>query len=232
VSYADSTLQVLLIAMNPSGCVDSSLQQVQIQRAKIDLEISNLFLQKDGNWYVMGVSLKNKGTVDLQNAALVVETPKGLLFNETWNGVLKPTEDSIYVFSAMPTSIFNDQDGIESYVCVNGQAFDIYGAAETNLDNNKVCRNVEGESIVLLPVFPNPISKDFTVRIYLSNSAEVFLSLDDARGRSVQSMETGNTLNAGYYEYAVDADRLAEGTYFINLRSGGETKSFRVSVIK
>jgi PKD repeat protein len=232
MTYADSTLQVLLIAMNPSGCVDSSLQQVQIQRAKIDLEISNLFLQKDGNWYVMGVSLKNKGTVDLQNAALVVETPKGLLFNETWNGVLKPTEDSIYVFSAMPTSIFNDQDGIESYVCVNGQAFDIYGTAETYLENNKVCRNVEGESIVLLPVFPNPISKDFTVRIYLSNSAEVFLSLDDARGRSVQSMETGNTLNAGYYEYAVDADRLAEGTYYINLRSGGETKSFRVSVIK
>jgi len=230
--FADSTLSVLLVALSPSGCVDSSYQEVLIQRARIDLEISNLFLQKDGNWYVMGVKLKNKGTVDLTGADLLVETPKGLLFNETWNGTLKPTEDSIYVFSAMPTSIFTDQDAIESYVCVSGQAHDLYGTLETYLDNNKVCRNVEGESIVLLPVFPNPIYKDFVVRIYLTNAAEVFLSLDDERGRSAQIMETGATLQPGYYEYAVDTDKLAEGTYFINLRSVDETKSFKLAVVK
>ena len=230
--FADSTLTVLLVALSPSGCVDSSYQEVLIQRERIDLEISNLFLQKDGNWYIMGVKLKNKGTVDLTGADLVVETPKGLLFNETWNGTLKPTEDSIYVFSAMPTSIFSDQDAIESYVCVSGQAHDLYGTLETYLDNNKVCKNVEGESIVLLPVFPNPIYKDFVVRIYLTNSAEVFLSLDDDRGRSAQVMENGNVLQSGYYEYVVDADKLAEGTYFVNLRSGDVTQSFKLSVVK
>lgn len=230
--FADSTLTVLLVALSPSGCVDSSYQEVLIQRERIDLEISNLFLQKDGNWYIMGVKLKNKGTVDLTGADLVVETPKGLLFNETWNGTLKPTEDSIYVFSAMPTSIFSDQDAIESYVCVSGQAHDLYGTLETYLDNNKVCKNVEGESIVLLPVFPNPIYKDFVVRIYLTNPAEVFLSLDDDRGRSAQVMENGNVLQSGYYEYVVDADKLAEGTYFVNLRSGDVTQSFKLSVVK
>jgi len=231
-SWTDSTVEVMLIALNTSGCADTSVQQVLIRRAAIDLEISNLFLQKNDAWYTMGVKLENKGTVDLTEADLLVETPKGLLFNETWNGTLKPTEDSIYVFSAMPTSIFTDQDAIESYVCVSGQAHDLYGTLETYLDNNKVCRNVEGESIVLLPVFPNPIYKDFLVRIYLTNAAEVFLSLDDDRGRAAQTMETGATLQPGYYEYAVDTDKLAEGTYFINLRSGDETKSFKLAVVK
>jgi hypothetical protein len=225
-------LQVTLIALNAAGCTDTSVQEVLIQRANIDLEVSNLFLQKNGTWYTMGVKLKNKGTVDLDEADLVVETPKGLLFNETWNGVLKPTEDSIYVFAAMPTSIFNDQDNVESYICVSGRGYDIYGTPETYLENNKVCRNIEGESIQLLPIFPNPISEDFYVRIFLTNAADVYLSLDDAAGRSAQLMESGSTLQPGYYEYFVDTDRLAEGTYFINLRSGEETKVFKLAVVK
>jgi PKD repeat protein len=231
-AYADSSLEVMLIALDPSGCIDTSMQTVLIRRARIDLEIANLFLQKDGNWYTMGVSLTNKGTVNIESADLVVETQKGLLFNETWHGSLEPTEDSVYVFSAMPTSIFNDQDNIEAYICVSGVGFDLYNTAETYLENNRVCRNVEGEDIVLLPVFPNPATGDFNVRIFLTNPAEVYLSLDDSRGRSVVLMENNTSLQDGYYQYNVDADRLAEGIYYIHLRSGEETKTFRLSVIK
>lgn len=229
---ADSSLTVRLVAVNSSNCSDTSYRVIQVRRSQIDLEMSKLYLQNKGNWIIMGLELKNKGTVDLASAQLEVETPKGLLFSETWNGVLHPSEDSIYVFNAMPTSIFNDQDNIESYICVSGIAYTKNGIAESYLENNKVCRNIEGESIVLLPVFPNPISTDFTVRIFLTKEAEVFLSLDDAQGLSVQSMESGNILFPGYYEYSVDSDHLANGIYFINLRSSEVTRSFKLSVIR
>ncbi len=230
--FADSSLTVRLVAVNSSNCSDTSYRVIQVRRAQIDLEMSKLYLQNKGNWVIMGLELKNKGTVDLASAQLEVETPKGLLFSETWNGVLHPSEDSIYVFNAMPTSIFNDQDNIESYICVSGIAYTKSGIAESYLENNNVCRNIEGESIVLLPVFPNPISTDFMVRIFLTKEAEVFLSLDDAQGLSVQSMESGNTLFPGYYEYSVDSDHLANGIYFIILRSNEVTRSFKLSLIR
>jgi PKD repeat protein len=231
-AYADSTLTVLLIALSPSGCVDSTTQEILIQRARIDLEITNLFLQKENAWYIMGVKLKNKGTVNLESAQLVVETTKGLLFNETWNGSLKPTEDSIYVFSAMPTNIFTDQDLIESYICVSGLGFDLYGNAESYLENNNVCRNVEGEGIVLLPVYPNPVYEDFTARIYVTNAAEVTFALTDDRGRTIENFIIAQTIGAGYYDYTVNTDQLSPGVYFLKVRSNGATQSSKFIFIR
>ncbi|MEY4605121.1 MAG: hypothetical protein RIT43_2413, partial [Bacteroidota bacterium] len=231
-AWEDETIDVMLIALNSSGCLDTSIQQVYIRQPRLDMEVTQLFLQQNGNWYTMGVRLKNVGTVDLATADFVVETNKGLLFNETWNGSLKPTEDSIYVFSAMPTSIFTDQDNIESYICLAGRAYDIYANAETALDNNTVCQNIEGTSIVLLPVFPNPVSSDFTVRIYVSQEAEVFLSLDDERGRTVRSLETGALLQPGYYDYPISSLSLSDGFYYLNLRAGDQKQAMKVSIIR
>lgn len=231
-AYADSTLTVLLIALSPSGCVDSTTQEILIQRARIDLEITNLFLQKENAWYIMGVKLKNKGTVNLESAQLVVETTKGLLFNETWNGTLKPTEDSIYVFSGMPTTIFTDQDLVESYICVSGLGFDLYGNAESYLENNNVCRNIEGEGIVLLPVYPNPVYDDFTARIYVTKEAEVTFELTDDRGRTIENFINAQTIGAGYYDYTVNTDQLSPGVYFLKVRSNDATQSSKLIFIR
>ncbi len=231
-AYADSILTVLLIALSPSGCVDSTTQEILIQRARIDLEITNLFLQKENAWYIMGVKLKNKGTVNIESAQLVVETTKGLLFNETWNGTLKPTEDSIYVFSGMPTTIFTDQDLVESYICVSGLGFDLYGNVESYLENNNVCRNIEGEGIVLLPVYPNPVHEDFTARIYVTKEAEVTFELTDDRGRVIENFINAQIIAEGYYDYTVNTDQLSPGVYFLKVRSNDTTQSSKLIFIR
>jgi PKD repeat protein len=231
-NWQDSTLEVMLVALNTAGCSDTSVKKILVRRAMIDMEVSQLFLQKDGLWYKIGVKLKNSGTVDLVSADFIVETNKGLLFNELWDGILKPMEDSIYVFNAMPTSIFNNQDAVESYICLGGLAYDLYQNRETYLENNNVCSNIEGEEIVILPVFPNPVAQDFNVRIFLSNTAEVYLTLDDDKGRTIRRFENGQTLSPGYYDYPVNVAQIANGIYYIHLRSARQTKSLKVSVIK
>jgi PKD repeat protein len=232
-TYVDSAITVVLTIWSPtSQCIDSAKRQISIKRANLEMEVSDLFLEKTGDWYLMGVEIKNKGTQNLAKADFIIESPKGLLFNEVWEGILKPTEDSIYLFKAMPGAIFSDQDAIESYVCVSGKAYDSKGNAEPYLENNKRCRNIEGESSVLLPIYPNPTNTDFKIRIFLSHETEVYLTLDDMRGKTIKSIESGKKLQKGYYEYPIDISEIVDGIYVIQLKSGGKSSTFKLSLAR
>jgi hypothetical protein len=115
---------------------------------------------------------------------------------------------------------------------VSGLGFDLYGNAESYLENNNVCRNVEGEGIVLLPVYPNPVYEDFTARIYVTNAAEVTFELTDDRGRTIESFINAQTIGAGYYDYTVNTDQLSPGVYFLKVRSNGTTQSSKFIFIR
>jgi PKD repeat protein len=229
-TFEDSTLEVTLIAMNTTGCIDTSIQIVEIRRASIDLEIDDLFLQNDNGFYTMGINLKNIGTVNLDSAYFIVETQNGFIFSEIWNGVLKPDEDSVYVFSGMPISLFNDQDNKEYFICISGVAYDVFKSAETNLNNNRVCRNIEGEGSVLFPVFPNPATDECNIRIFLTENTDVHLSIYDSRGRSVLLIEQNPSLPSGYYEFKVRTEEFSDGIYYIQLQSAGKILTKKILV--
>lgn len=156
-AYIDSTLTISLISMNLSGCVDTTYQSIQVLEPSLDLELSEFYIDEVDGWNVIGVKLKNTGSADITKAKLVLRSQKGLLFNELWEGVLHPQEDSIYVFSAKPVAGFSDQDDQDAFYCVDGIGFSANGQQEEDLSNNSVCKDIEGQNVILQPIYPNPI---------------------------------------------------------------------------
>ncbi len=216
-AYIDSTLQVALYALNVQGCVDTAYQSILIERAKIDLELSYLYVQKQNDWHIIGVKMTNRGTTPLKKIQLFLETDKGFLFQETWTGDLKPLEDTIYVFGAKPAASISDQNTEESFVCVQAIGYDLFQEEETILWNNYLCRNIEGENVILKPVYPNPVHGEMTVELIVSKDSEVSIQLFDATGRTAITLLPEQLLSEGNHMYKVNTAHLSSGTYFLRM---------------
>lgn len=218
--YLDSVVDVYLIAMTTTGCADTAYQTIVVQRAMLDLEVTQLFLQKQNDVYIVGVKLKNVGSVIIETVQLNMEMEKGILFSETLNTALLPQEDTIYVFTGKPSSYISDQNETDAFICVFGRGYDVSETAETYLDNNTACKNIEGDNVVLLPIYPNPVSENLTVEVLVSVESELSVKLFDSRGREVRAIVPLQILAAGFYTYTINVEDIAEGTYFIRMNSG------------
>ena len=222
-SYIDSTLTISLIVMNISGCIDTAFQSIQVLEPSLDLELSQLFVDEVDGWNIIGVKMKNTGTADITKATLVLRSQKGFLFNEVWEGVLNPLEDSIYVFSAEPIAGFSSQDQQDAFYCIDGVGYSISGEQEQDLSNNSVCLNIEGERVILQPIYPNPIDDIMHLSLLVSVSSEVSIELMDSRGRLVKSILSNITLEPGVFSYDVSLAQVNAGAYFLRMTtSDGE----------
>lgn len=219
-SYLDSIVDVYLIAMTTSGCADTAFQSISVQRAMIDLELTQLYLQKQNDLYIVGVKMKNVGSVKLETIQLDMEMQKGILFSETVNAQLLPQDDTIYVFTGKPSAYISEQDKTDAFICVDGIGYDGNGVAESYLVNNTVCKNIEGDNVVLMPIYPNPVSENMTVEVLVTVESELSVKLFDSRGREVRAIVPQQTLAAGFYTYTINVEDIAEGTYFIRMKSG------------
>jgi len=216
-NYIDSTLTISLIAMNISGCIDTAVQYIQVLEPSLDLELSQLFIDIDNGWNVIGVKMKNTGTADITKASLVLRSQKGFLFNEVWEGVLHPQDDSIYVFNAKPSAGFSDQDQQDAFYCIDGVGFSANGQQEEDLSNNTVCKDIEGQRVILLPVYPNPIEDVLHISLLVSVTSEVSIDLIDTRGRLVKSVLPSQSLLPGVFSYDVPVSQINAGAYFLRM---------------
>jgi PKD repeat protein len=216
-NYIDSTLTISLIAMNISGCIDTAVQYIQVLEPSLDLELAQLYIDIDNGWNVIGVKMTNTGTSDITKASLVLRSQKGFLFNEDWEGVLHPQDDSIYVFNAKPSAGFSDQDQQDAFYCVDGVGFSANGQQEEDLTNNTVCKDIEGQRVILMPVYPNPIEDVLHISLLVSVTSEVSIDLIDTRGRLVKSVLPSQSLVPGVFSYDVPVAQINAGAYFLRM---------------
>jgi PKD repeat protein len=229
-AWQDSTVQVQLIVSNVLGCVDSADVFLTLAPPSIDLEISNLYYQKNGTTAILGAQLTNKGTVPLTTATLAVYSEEGFVMTETWNGNLLPNDYIIYVFTDQPSLSVNAEDEVQSYYCVNGIGF-ADTTAENDLSNNEVCKNIEGEAVILKPIYPNPTVSSLTMGLIVPVSAVVSADLVDEQGRIVKVLINEYTIEAGEYTFEYDLNSIANGTYTLRFTAGGSTELHRLVVL-
>ncbi len=79
-------------------------------------------------------------------------------------------------------------------------------------------------------VFPNPFAETTTVAYTLDRTMEMTVTLYDGVGRVIRVLEAG-TRGAGAHTVSVEADGLAAGTYFVQIRSeaGAEVQALTVA---
>lgn len=87
------------------------------------------------------------------------------------------------------------------------------------------------KSAEFLAVRPNPVSDRFTAAYYLPEAGEVSLTLSNARGQVVQTLQTQG--QEGYQETEIELDRsMAPGMLFLHLEGPGGTAVQRIMVQK
>jgi PKD repeat protein len=221
-SYVDSTVNVMLIALNNSGCIDSAIQSLTVLEPLVDISLDQLFLDEESGWYTVGVLITNNGTSNVVSIPFSLETEKGALFNETFSGLLYPTKDTIYVFNGKPPAISAIEDVEQAFVCVSGIANSITGLTETLLSDNGICENLKDYSVSLIPLSPNPASSEVNVSILVSEDSNLSIDLLDAQGRLISTILPFQLLSSGTYNYLLNIRELSSGSYFIRLKTENE----------
>jgi hypothetical protein len=118
-----------------------------------------------------------------------------------------------------PVVVLFKQNG-SKYDYVNGN--DKYGFA-TSVENVATMQNVT--------VYPNPATEQATVAVSLDKAAEVNITLVDAVGRVVYN--SGNLqFGTGVNPHFINTNNLAAGVYNVNIVSGGNVETQRLSVVK
>lgn len=225
--FIDSTVGILLIASNNLGCIDSAFQNIQIQANKLDLALKALFYQAQGSFAIIGVEVKNEGTVPFDKINLRVSSDKGYLFQEIREGLLLPTESSIYVFQSQPLFETNQDDDHSSFYCVEGRLDE----AELFLENNEVCKNVENTEAVLLPIYPNPAVEFIELNLLVTQKTAVLVQMTDEMGRIVHQLYSGAVLESGLYSNKVDIQNLESGCYFVRILTEKGEKMQRLVIV-
>ncbi len=83
----------------------------------------------------------------------------------------------------------------------------------------------ETENIKAFAVFPNPANQSIQIGVKLNNASDFSLELNNVLGQSIWRMEqTGQAL----FETEIEIKDLAEGIYFLNLESKGQTKGIKL----
>jgi len=80
-----------------------------------------------------------------------------------------------------------------------------------------------------LKCFPNPVSKILTINLTLYRSTRAVLSIYDAAGKLVKLIDNSDK-PAGNYQYFINTENLAGGTYFVLLRTHEDKQLSRVIV--
>jgi PKD repeat protein len=231
-TYTDSTVQVYLIGLNASGCVDTAFQNVTVRPAELDLALETLFLQENGTFDFLGVKMKNEGTVSVKKVEFEVFSDKGSLFQETWNGNLLPTNDTIYVFLSQPSLQYSTEDEKEAYVCVNSIAYDWQNEAETLLDNNDRCLNLEGDGVILTTIAPNPASNEVGFQLLVTKTSTISAELIDMNGKLAKILIPTTPVEPGIVDLKADIRTLENGVYFLQFTSNGSTTTQRLVVLQ
>jgi hypothetical protein len=84
-------------------------------------------------------------------------------------------------------------------------------------------------SFALAGVYPNPVTGQAWARYALPRAGWTELSLFDASGRAVASLEAASR-NAGFHTARIDAARLAAGVYWLKLRAGSHVATRKLVV--
>lgn len=227
-SAIGDTLWLTLTVENEFGCISSTTQSFPIYEARTDLAVSQLFVQNQNGFQVIGAELTNKGSTTLTRIDLFVRSSNAPVFKETWQGELRAGEKEVYVFQSQPAADVNEDKAAERYLCVEGRIVLPAGSPDEDLTNNEVCRNLGEAGIVLMAPYPNPATTSLTLQVIFPEAAEAELWIADASGRIVARVVEGDTLPKGLSSFTLDVSLWAGGTYTVVLKSGDEVRRVRV----
>ncbi len=104
-----------------------------------------------------------------------------------------------------------------------------YGKQPLNFNNEN--KEEVQQSLIVMGVYPNPISEEGNVHYLIQNSTEVTVELFNVKGQLVNTLLLNKKQEAGIYNLNFNIDSLAAGNYFLHIKSGGN-KTVKQIIVK
>ncbi len=87
------------------------------------------------------------------------------------------------------------------------------------------------DDLVHLNTYPNPMANDGVVLFTLKGAESVIVNVVNTLGETVMT-DNLNVLDSGEHKYNLDATRLSNGIYFLNVKVGENTLTKKIAVLK
>ncbi len=86
-------------------------------------------------------------------------------------------------------------------------------------------------SLQLAPVWPNPLRGTATLRYGVPTKTRVTIAVYSVQGQHVATLADGEQ-ESGWHVARLQADRMANGVYFLRVQAGGEARSSKLVVMR
>lgn len=212
---------IKLSASNIFNCSDSLIQNLIIFPTELDLELSNLSVEKtvlaDGKISLKSkVLVKNIGSRLIENIEFLTSVENETKLGEHWEGLLEIGQAFVFEFSSYFTI---PNENLIDYLCV--EATLVSDNSETLLNNNKVCA-VQNGLLQSSEIYPSPSSSLAYIDIVAKNNGSLSFQIFDQIGKMIEKQETFS-LEKGYNKLQIDCTQLQAGRYLVTLIYQDET---------
>lgn len=205
---------VTLSAINEFGCENVRTEEIAVIPSDLDLELKNLSLDvsQNGNSSIVNASvlLTNVGTRAISNADLILRLDNGDVLAQKWTGdlgigqIIDYDFDSYFIVSDISTA---------KYVCV--EAIEVNDGTELNLNNNKICKLIDG-SIQFSKPYPNPVNNFVNLDVVTNDKGICNVMVVNMLGDILET-RADVELQKGYNQLQVETAKYQSGKYFLKV---------------
>ena len=217
--WADQTLKAIDIRI-PGGTNGAQLgTEFYVKLYSVDVATGDFIYEMESDVLTL--------TQQMQNTSLTVPllSPVNVIANTTYLAVIGSFGEGLRVSTAgtsePQTSFFLDLADNTWYYQT--------GTPYVRLNFDPTIGIEENHTTFMVGnVFPNPLSGQGTLNVFMNNSKNMYMEITDLSGKLVGS--ESRSLNQGENKIALDTEQLSSGIYTVTLSSGGTSLSRKMIV--
>ena len=216
--------EVKLVATNASGCTDTARVTINVVNPMLDVALEQInTIMVDGNLQLV-LKITNKGSLPLREMDILLDLGGQVELKEQFVGNIGAGESLNHPlgFEISGNKLRNLPYACAS-ISVNEDTY-----TEENEADNKICRDINGEFVLLEP-YPNPVAGTLHVDFIMPEKTLVKLMLIDMMGKAVAETAIDNT-HAGLNQYSHNLSFLLPGIYLLKVSHQGHNYLKRVLV--
>lgn len=212
-TYTDiGRYEAKLIATNAAGCSDTASVFIETLDPKMDLAVDALNVFTIAGDLQAVMKLTNKGSITVLNFDILIDLGGQVSLKEKFSGEIVAGESINYPLSVR----MSEQEAARvPYICVT-LMLDETGFAEVNTENNKACKELSNEFVLLSP-YPNPVEDWVYLSFVMPEQQPVTLTVMNNLGKVVEDRALANT-KIGLNEYTWDLTALPAGSYVLKVK--------------
>jgi hypothetical protein len=223
-NYLEDTISITCTTQNVYGCIDTSETFIVIENQVLDLAVSDVFISNQGKESVIGVALKNEGTLPIDTCSLTLGITGIPWITNTVLETIVPGDTYYYVFPSTFDLSALSENLLGDLICVEGRAYPYGSIEEVHLSNNEACRLLEDQTYEVIPIHPNPVNDGIDLGIMVSKDLSLTATLYNAMGQKIKVIADHQLLSQGLQYLTIPCKDLGYGIYWIYISDGNSER--------